>query len=126
MMLIHELAKHTGLSRDTIRFYEKMGLIQAQRATNGYRHYTEQMAVRLQLIKLAKSLGFQLSEITALVQVLDEQQQLSAEHIQQCLEEKISEIEEKLHQLQALKDLLQGILKEQICPIDQQCMKIQA
>ncbi|MHA3049680.1 MerR family transcriptional regulator [Acinetobacter sp. ANC 4641] len=125
-MLIHELVKQTGLTRDTLRFYEKIGLIKAQRAENGYRHYSEQIVLRLELIKLAKSLGFQLSEIAELVQLLDEQQQLSAEHLQGCLEGKLVEIEEKLQQLQALKGLLQGVLSQQICPIHDDYTKIKA
>ncbi|MHA3050971.1 MerR family transcriptional regulator [Acinetobacter sp. ANC 4640] len=125
-MLIHELVKQTGLTRDTLRFYEKIGLIKAQRAENGYRHYSGQIVLRLELIKLAKSLGFQLSEIAELVQLLDEQQQLSAEHLQGCLEGKLVEIEEKLQQLQALKGLLQGVLSQQICPIHDDCTKIKA
>lgn len=125
-MLIHALGKRVGLSRDTLRFYEKLGLIEAQRAENGYRHYSEQMVFRLELIQLAKSLGFQLSEIAELIKILTVQEQLSTEHLQECLKGKLIEVEEKLQQLHSLKGLLQGMLQQQLCPIELHCTQIQA
>ena len=122
-MLIHALGKRVGLSRDTLRFYEKLGLIESQRAENGYRHYSEQMVFRLELIQLAKSLGFQLSEIAELIKILAIQQQLSTEQLQESLEEKLREVDEKLQQLHSLKGLLQGILNQQLCPIELNCMQ---
>lgn len=116
-MLIHALGKRVGLSRDTLRFYEKLGLIEAQRAENGYRHYSEQMIFRLELIQLAKSLGFQLNEIAELIKILTIQEQLSTEQLQQSLQGKLVEIEEKIQQLHTLKGLIQGILQQQLCPI---------
>src|SRR5574343_354770 len=115
-MLIHTLSKRVGLSRDTLRFYEKLGLIESQRAENGYRHYTEQMVFRLELIQLAKSLGFQLNEIAELIGILSLQQQLSVEQLQESLQGKLKEIDDKLQQLQSLKGLLQGVLSQQLCP----------
>ncbi|MCG2573110.1 MerR family transcriptional regulator [Acinetobacter sp. ME22] len=117
-MLIHALSKRVGLSRDTLRFYEKLGLIESQRAENGYRHYTEQMVFRLELIQLAKSLGFQLNEIAELIGILALQQQLSVEQLQESLQGKLKEIDDKLQQLQSLKGLLQGVLSQQLCPIE--------
>lgn len=116
--LIHALSKRVGLSRDTLRFYEKSGLIESQRAENGYRHYTEQMVFRLELIQLAKSLGFQLNEIAELIGILSLQQQLSVEQLQESLQGKLKEIDDKLQQLQSLKGLLQGVLSQQLCPIE--------
>lgn len=117
-MLIHAFSKRVGLSRDTLRFYEKSGLIESQRAENGYRHYTEQMVFRLELIQLAKSLGFQLNEIAELIGILSLQQQLSVEQLQESLQGKLKEIDDKLQQLQSLKGLLQGVLSQQLCPIE--------
>jgi len=56
-MLIGQLAKQTDLSRDTIRFYEKMQLIQSITCNNGYKDYSEQTLQQLQLIRTAKNLG---------------------------------------------------------------------
>ncbi|MEO0376447.1 MAG: MerR family transcriptional regulator, partial [Cyanobacteria bacterium P01_A01_bin.17] len=64
-MKIGELAKRTDLSIDTIRFYEKKGLLDpkhVQRRANNYRNYTEEAVGRLKLVREAKRLGFSLSE----------------------------------------------------------------
>jgi DNA-binding transcriptional MerR regulator len=63
MMLVGELAQRTNLSRDTIRFYEKLQLIKPLIRSNGYKDYTEQNLQQLKLIQSAKKLGFTLTEI---------------------------------------------------------------
>ena len=65
-MLIGELSKRTGFSHDTIRFYEKKGLIvvdKKQRRTNNYKEYPEAIFNKLVLIKTVKELGFTLNEV---------------------------------------------------------------
>ena len=65
-MLIGELSKRTGFSHDTIRFYEKKGLIETNkkdRRGNNYKEYTETVYNKLVLIKTVKELGFTLNEI---------------------------------------------------------------
>ncbi len=65
-MLISELAREVGIPIDTIRFYEKQGLLDEahyQRAMNGYRHYGESAVQRLKLIKMGQSAGFTLNEM---------------------------------------------------------------
>lgn len=55
-MLVGELAQHINLSRDTIRFYEKLQLIKPLIRSNGYKDYTEQNLQQLKLIQSAKKL----------------------------------------------------------------------
>jgi len=65
-MLIGELSKRTGFSHDTIRFYEKKGLIETNkkdRRGNNYKEYPETVYNKLVLIKTVKELGFTLNEI---------------------------------------------------------------
>lgn len=65
-MLISELAKTTGLTIDTIRYYEKEGLLNAMhmvRGSNNYRHYTQAAVDRLLLIKRGQMIGFTLAEM---------------------------------------------------------------
>ena len=69
-MRIGELAKRTGLSRDTIRFYEREGLIASEapvEATNSYRDYPEALVERLKMIMEARDAGFSVSELAELV-----------------------------------------------------------
>ena len=68
-MLIAEFARVTGLSRDTIRFYVKRGLLKpafGPGQTNRYQHFDQRQVERAALIRTAQSLGFTLAEITAL------------------------------------------------------------
>src|SRR5438105_4122904 len=65
-----ELAATSGISPETLRFYEKVGLIKPPpRSENGYRSYPASTVQRVQFIKEAKDLGFTLKEIEALLLV---------------------------------------------------------
>lgn len=113
MMLIGELAQRTGLSRDTIRFYEKLGLISpAQRnARNGYREYDGAMVDRLFLITQAKALGFTLSEIQQEVEAW-QTGQLSQEEKIRIFQEKIEQVNSRIQQLYDLKTYLVSKLEK--------------
>jgi len=68
-MLIGEIACAAGVSRDTIRYYEKVGLVvSVGRRDNGYRVYREGDVTRLQMIRRMKDLGFTLGEIRAFIE----------------------------------------------------------
>ena len=72
-MLIGELSAKTGLSRDTIRFYEKEGLISVgrkQRRANNYKEYDETVLERLHLIRRIKNFGFTLQETAELLSLI--------------------------------------------------------
>ena len=65
-MKIHELAGRSGLTADTIRYYEREGLLDHRhvaRDRNNYRAYTEEAVARLALIKKLQSVGFSLAEL---------------------------------------------------------------
>lgn len=62
-MRIGELAAQTGMSRDTIRFYEKVGLIAGRRLANGYRDFPPEAVAWLHYVRTAQTLGFSLAEI---------------------------------------------------------------
>lgn len=66
-MKIGELARATGLTKETIRFYEKIKLLPIpSRAQNGYRRYTQKSVDSLLLLKHGKELGLSLKELTEL------------------------------------------------------------
>jgi DNA-binding transcriptional MerR regulator len=67
VMLIGELARRSGLSASRIRFYETNGLISVDRLANGYRAYSTQALVALNIITGAQDAGFTLSEIRRLL-----------------------------------------------------------
>lgn len=62
-MRIGELAERAGLTTDTIRFYEKVGLVLGQRKANGYRDFPPETVSWLHHIRTAQMLGFSLTEI---------------------------------------------------------------
>jgi DNA-binding transcriptional MerR regulator len=71
-MRIGELARVSGLSADTIRYYERIGLMPAPRRTSsGYREYPAGAANRLRIIRNAAQLGFPLQEIAKVLRIRD-------------------------------------------------------
>jgi DNA-binding transcriptional MerR regulator len=71
-MRIGELAQSAGVTVDTIRYYERIGVLpKARRASNGYRDYASDVRNRLRIIRNAVSLGFPLKEITKLLRIRD-------------------------------------------------------
>ena len=66
-MQIGELAKQSGLTVSSIRFYEAQGLISVSRRANGYRAYSAEALVALNIIASARDAGFTLAEIRRLM-----------------------------------------------------------
>ncbi|MDH4842338.1 MerR family transcriptional regulator [Pseudomonas sp. BN505] len=62
-MNVGELERRSGVGRHTLRYYEQLGLIVAQRQANNYRSYSDQTVVDLAFIQSAQSGGFSLAEI---------------------------------------------------------------
>ena len=112
-MLIGELARQSGLSRDTIRYYGRIGLLPTPRpphADKGYIHYGPEAVGRLMMIRQAKKLGFSLTEIAEGLDLLLNQQ-LSDVEAQGRLTEKIKAIDQKIQALQLLRHRLDFVLQ---------------
>lgn len=112
-MLIGELAKKSGFSRDTIRYYEKLGLInpdELERDNNNYKHYSQNALEQLTQISHLKSLGFTLKEITGLLHSFEMKDKPCADLPQQ-LAMKISAFEDKITLLESYKSKLLVIQK---------------
>lgn len=114
-MLIGEVAKRSGLTRDTVRFYERAGLIGSgtrQAGTRLYNVYTPETIERLAFIKGAQNIGFTLREIKY---VMDEwgtdPDQFPRDESIPFLEEKLARTEEKLRQLEEVRDYLTAKLE---------------
>lgn len=104
-MLISEFAKATGLPRDTVRYYERLGLLQpaaAKGASNGYRHYSAEDVERATLIKLGQALGFTLREIKDLAQAMASGSLSDARKVA-VMQGKIEQIEARIAQMNAVK-----------------------
>ena len=110
ILLISQLAQQSGLSKDTIRFYEKIGLIPTpKRLANGYRDYEPNLVQQLTLLAHAKTLGFSLNEIKQLAKQFFSNQ-LSPSEMNTVLRQKEQEIDEKILQLQNFKKVIKQTL----------------
>lgn len=106
-MRIGELAKRTGLTRDTIRFYERHGLIASQpsgEASNTYRDYPEELVERLDMIMQAREAGFSIADLQMLTSFLERPD--SGFDADEFLDDKIAEVEHTIHQARKLLALL--------------------
>jgi MerR family transcriptional regulator, copper efflux regulator len=121
-MLIGELSKRSGLSRDTIRFYEKQGLIKLgrrERRVNNYKEYSNEVLRRLLLLKKIKSYGFTLNESADLIALIDNNM-ASCNRVMKAADGKIAIINRKIEELQALKQLIKNSVEscEKGCAIE--------
>jgi MerR family copper efflux transcriptional regulator len=102
---IGQVARKAGVGVETVRFYEREGLLEEPpRRASGYRQYSEQVVTRLHFIKRAQKLGFSLKEISELLLRVDAQ--TSCEEVKQRTEAKIAEVEHKLVELQRMRQAL--------------------
>jgi DNA-binding transcriptional MerR regulator len=113
-MLIGELSEKTGLSRDTIRFYEKRGLIEMPkklRRENNYKEYPETVLNKLNLIIKVKELGFTLNQIDTFFELWREED-ASCENLVFTLENKVNQVDQQIDLLRQLKDRLNESLQK--------------
>lgn len=106
-MRIGELEKHSGASRHTLRYYESLGLIRAQRQANNYRAYSQQTLSDLGFIQQAQNMGFSLGEIGEILQARREQQ-LDCAQGALLVTRKLIEVEKKITDLHQLRDFLRS------------------
>ena len=117
-MKIGELAKATGLSTKTIRFYEAEGLIpDPPRTSSGYRAYTEPDLARLAFILKAKRLGLSLDEIKGILKLHDWNQPTCV-HVRSLLEEKVAQIETVIQDLLGFKEELESLRDQATSLVD--------
>jgi len=102
-MKIGELSKMTGVSIDTIRYYEQRKLLpQAARTQSGYRQYLNDDVTRLRFIVQAKELGFTLKEISQLLGI----QSNDCRQVKLVAESKAIEMENRIEKLSRMRDIL--------------------
>lgn len=123
-MTIGKLAKQCGVGVETIRFYEREGLIsQPERKPSGYRLYPREAVDQVHFILQSKDLGFSLKEIRELLNLrLDGKQ--ACEEVRSLAEAKVAEIEKKIALLQRMETTLGELVvacnsnkKTESCPI---------
>ncbi|WP_075732902.1 MerR family transcriptional regulator [Streptomyces acidiscabies] len=106
-MRIGELAARTGVSRDTIRFYEKVGIVAGRRLGNGYRDFPVETVPWLGYVRTAQTLGFSLAEIARHGAELGAAED-SAEALSALFAEKIRVVDARMAELAALRAELEA------------------
>ena len=114
---VSELADRAGVSADTVRYYEKEGLLhEPERTESGYRQYDEVAVDRLHFIRGAQTLGLRLGDIKELLAIRD-RGACPCGHTRQMLEKRVTEIDDEIRRLKALKRELQS-METLRCPTD--------
>jgi len=119
---IGDVRKKTGLTADTLRYYEKIKLLpRVSRNASGIREYDDKDISRLKFIQRAQKMNFSLSEISDLLKMRENPQKVRDE-VRQLTADKLLEVDEHLQSLTTLRSELQLLLNlcqgsKEGCPI---------
>lgn len=113
-MQIGQLAKHAGVAIDTVRYYERQGVLpRPVRRASGYRRYDDEDVVRLRFIRRAKALGFTLEEIRELLSLSARRNEDMVE-LKQAALAKQADVEARIAELARVRDGLRALVNA--CP----------
>lgn len=114
-MKIGQVAARAGVNIDTVRYYERRGLLEEpERRPSGYREYPEETVPLIRFVKRAQDLGFTLKEIDELISLRDGAGKHRKE-VRALAEAKMRDINQKLARLQAMRSALNGLLESCAC-----------
>ena len=109
-LTIGRLAKAAGVNVETIRYYQRRGLVdEPSKPLGGHRRYAPSAATRVRFIKRAQQLGFTLGEVTGLLRLEDGQ---SCRETRLLAERKLAVIEERIADLTRMRRMLKGLITE--------------
>lgn len=109
-MTVSELARRSGTSADTIRYYERIGVLpEAERSPAGYRLFDDTDVDRVAFVKRAQRFGLQLDQIRELLDIR-ERGLCPCGHANDLLVDRLGELEQQLRSLTALRDDIRGLL----------------
>ena len=113
-MQIGQLAKLAGVAVDTVRYYERQGLLpRPQRQGSGYRRYAQDDVLRLRFIRRAKALGFTLEEIAGLLELSARRNEDMAD-LKQAAELRLQVLDNRIAELQRVRAGLRQLVAA--CP----------
>jgi Cu(I)-responsive transcriptional regulator len=126
ILTIGHLARETGTKVETIRFYEKTGLLPAPGRTEGnYRPYDPSHLNRLSFIRRARDLGFSLVQVRELLSLSDNRDQ-SCAAVDAIAKAHRSEVQRKIRDLQALKGELDSLIDQCGCGTIAECRIVES
>jgi DNA-binding transcriptional MerR regulator len=106
-----QLARITGVSADTLRHYERKGLLKPRRSPNGYREYPHQSVDRVMLIRNALAIGFGLDDLALILKIRDAGG-APCRKVYAMAAAKLQELETLLLEMTKLRDGLRGLLED--------------
>jgi MerR family copper efflux transcriptional regulator len=110
LMTVGRLAKEAGVKIDTIRYYERQGLLpKPPRTDSGYRIFTYASVERLRFIKRAQALGFTLNEVRQLL-ALRRSPSMTCTDVRKRAQAKLADIQQKIDLLHSVKRALQQLV----------------
>ena len=111
-LTIGQVAHRSAVNVETVRYYERRGLISAPpRRESGYRQYDPQAVQRIQFIKRAQELGFTLKEIGQLLALADGDGSGCGD-VRDFATKKVADVESKIRHLQNLKKVLTRLVRQ--------------
>ena len=120
-LTIGRLAKAAGVGVETVRYYQSRGLLRVPVANGGFRVYPATTIDRIAFIKRAQALGFSLDEVRSLLDLEDGRNRRAVQSVTQT---RLSQIDDKLADLQRMREALSDLLHRcrqagpmQVCPI---------
>ncbi len=109
-MRIGQLSARAGVSPDTIRYYERLGLLRPpERTGGGFREYRPDVLKDLLFIKKAQTLGLKLSEVREILEIATGGRP-PCDHVRTTVEKRLQEVESRLRELRALRKTLRETL----------------
>ncbi|WP_209428173.1 Cu(I)-responsive transcriptional regulator [Pararhodobacter sp. SW119] len=110
-MNIGTAARQSCLPPKTIRYYEEIGLLTADRAANGNRDYSNEDVHRLRFVQRSRSLGFSVEECRQLLSLYTDRDRASAD-VKAIATEKLGEIDRKIAELTGLREILGHLVEK--------------
>ena len=114
---IGDVTDRLGISADTLRYYEKIGLLSPMRAASGMRAYRERDLSRLRFVQRAKSMNFSLKEIGQLLEMREDPQH-ARDDVRELTLRKLNEVEDLMKEL--------GILRKELTLLINLCRGVEA
>lgn len=110
-MRIGDLARTTGVTTPTIRFYERRGLLpSAEREANGYRRYNDEAAAQVRFIRASQAAGLTLTDITGIISMRRAGETPCA-HVAELLASRLEEVRARKRELTLLEAELQQLIR---------------
>ncbi|MBI4409987.1 MAG: heavy metal-responsive transcriptional regulator [Gemmatimonadetes bacterium] len=122
-MTIGGLARAAGVSADTLRYYERLGLLpRAQRSSAGYRLFDPSAADRIAFIRKAQALGLTLEEVREVLRIAADGT-APCQHVRAALSSRLSEVDTRIEELESLRrTLTRALARSRALPVAGRCV----